>query len=138
MNAPLYTTEILRLAASLQGPAPLHRQDGKAELRSPTCGSRVTTAVTLDEKGRVSALSQTVHACAFGQAASALLEQGAIGRNPSQVERALAELDLWLGGSEMVPDWPGIVALAPARSRKSRHGAILLPFRALLAAMRSE
>ena len=32
-------------------------------------------------------------------------------------------------------DWPGIAALAPARSRKSRHGAILLPFRALLAAM---
>jgi hypothetical protein len=31
--------------------------------------------------------------------------------------------------------WPGIVALEPARRRKSRHGAILLPFRALLAAM---
>jgi hypothetical protein len=33
--------------------------------------------------------------------------------------------------------WPGLEALAPARSRKSRHGAILLPFRALLAAMRA-
>ena len=32
-------------------------------------------------------------------------------------------------------DWPGLDALAPARSRKSRHGAILLPFRALLAAI---
>ena len=32
-------------------------------------------------------------------------------------------------------DWPGIRALAPARSRQARHGAILLPFRALLAAL---
>ena len=137
MNAPLYTTEILRLAASLNGPRPLDREDGRAELRSPTCGSRVTTAVALDDKGKVTALSQAVHACAFGQASSALVEQGAIGRTEAQVEAALTDLEQWLGGSEYDPDWPAIAALAPARSRKSRHGAILLPFRALLAAMKS-
>ena len=136
MNAPLYTTEILRLAARLNGPRSLDREDGRAELRSLICGSRVTTAVTLDDEGKVAALSQTVHACAFGQASSALLEQGAIGRDASQVESALADLDRWLAGGEAVPDWCGVSALAPARSRKSRHGAILLPFRALLAAMR--
>ena len=135
MNAPLYTTEILRLAASLNGPVPLEREDGRAELRSPTCGSRVITVVTLDDEGRVAALSQTVYACAFGQASSTLLEQGAVGRDQAQVDRALTQLDAWLGGSDTVPDWPGIASLAPARSRKSRHGAILLPFRALLAAM---
>ena len=135
MNAPLYTTEILRLAASLNGPVPLDREDGRAELRSPTCGSRVLTAVTLDVEGKVAALSQTVHACAFGQASSTLLEQGAVGRDQAQVDRALTQLDAWLGGSDTVPDWPGIASLAPARSRKSRHGAIMLPFRALLAAM---
>ena len=42
MNAPLYTTEILRLAASLRSRAQLDREDGRAELRSPTCGSRIT------------------------------------------------------------------------------------------------
>ena len=136
MNAPLYTIDILRLAASLNGPRPLDREDGRAELRSPTCGSRVTTAVTLDDEGRVAALSQTVHACAFGQASSALLEQGAVGRDERQVEVALTGLERWLGGGDG-PDWPGIDALAPARSRKSRHGAILLPFRTLLAAMKS-
>ena len=136
MNAPLYTTEILRLAASLDGPVPLEREDGRAELRSPTCGSRVITAVTLNDADRVAALSQTVHACAFGQASAALLQQGAVGRDQGQVDRVLTQLNAWLGGSETVPDWPGIASLAPARSRKSRHGAILLPFRALLAAMR--
>jgi hypothetical protein len=30
MNAPLYTTEILRLAASLSDPSELEREDGRA------------------------------------------------------------------------------------------------------------
>ena len=137
MNAPLYTTDILRLAASLKGPVPLDREDGRAELRSPTCGSRVVISVMLDDEGKVAALSQAVHACAFGQASSSLLEQGAVGCDQEQVSQAIFKLDAWLSGSETLPDWPGIAALAPARSRKSRHGAILLPFRALLAAMRS-
>jgi NifU-like protein involved in Fe-S cluster formation len=134
MNAPLYTTEILRLAASLPEPRELEREDGRAELRSPTCGSRVATMVHLDAQGRVAALSQQVHACAFGQASAALLERGAIGRSGGDVQQALAELSDWLGGTETEPGW-GLAALAPARSRKSRHGAILLPFRALAAAI---
>lgn len=137
MNAPLYTTEILRLAASLKEPHGLEREDGRAELRSSTCGSRITTSVSLGEDGRVLGLSQVVHACAFGQASSALLEQGAIGRSRDQVDAALMKLNAWLGGGATEPDWPGIAALAPARIRASRHGAILLPFRALLAAMDS-
>ena len=137
MNAPLYTTEILRLAASLGAPHELEREDGRVELRSPTCGSRITLAVHLDSQGRIAALSQQVHACAFGQASAALLERGAIGRSRDEVNLALAQFGEWLDGAEAAPDWPGISALTPARSRKSRHGAILLPFRALLAAIES-
>ena len=137
MNAPLYTTEILRLAASLEPPRALDREDGHAELRSPTCGSRMQTVVQLDSEGRVEALSQTVLACAFGQATAALVEQNAAGRTSIEVRAALTQVEQWLGGADDPPDWPGILALAPARSRKSRHGAILLPFRALAAAIES-
>ena len=87
MNAPLYTTEILRLAASLGEPRELERENGRAELRSSTCGSRVATAVQLDAQGRVARLSQRVHACAFGQASAALLERGAIGRSATSNRR---------------------------------------------------
>ena len=135
MNAPLYTTEILRLAASLSEPHDLERVDGRSELRSPTCGSRISTAVQLDDGKRVVALSQKVHACAFGQASSALVERGALGRNRAELEEAVAQVSAWLERGEQVPDWPGIAALAPARSHPARHGAILLPFRALLAAI---
>ena len=74
MNAPLYTTEILRLAASLGAPRDLAREDGRAEVRSPTCGSRLALVVQLDGDGCVEAVSQRVHACAFGQASAALME----------------------------------------------------------------
>ena len=137
MNAPLYTTEILRLAASLPEPCVLERVDGEAEQRSPTCGSTIKLQVQVDEEGRVSAISQQVHACAFGQASTSLLSAGANGRAAEDFANVIAQIEAWLSGDEIVPGWPGIAALAPARSRKSRHGAILLPFRALLAAMKA-
>lgn len=136
MTEHLYTTEILRLAASLYGPRELERVDGGAELRSPTCGSRVSTSVQLDRERRVEAISQQVHACAFGQASAALLERHAIGRAHDDISEALILLSRWLAEEQDEPDgWPGIVVLEPARERKARHGAILLPFRTLLAAI---
>jgi NifU-like protein involved in Fe-S cluster formation len=138
MNAPLYTTEILRLAASLRASHALDREDGRAELRSPTCGSRVSLTVQLDDDRRVERLSLQVHACAFGQASAALLEKHAAGRTHNDVAEALLQFSRWLANEqEEAGDWPGLAVLAPARPRKARHGAILLPFRALLAAIES-
>ena len=138
MNAPLYTTEILRLAASLGEPCELDNECGRAELRSPTCGSRVTVAVELDEDRRIRRITQQVHACAFGQASAALMERSAVGRGHEEAAQALLALSSWLSGQCDDPgDWPGLVALEPARSRRQRHGAIMLPFRTLLAALES-
>ncbi|HET6942735.1 MAG TPA: iron-sulfur cluster assembly scaffold protein [Sphingomicrobium sp.] len=136
MNAPLYTTEILRLAASLPGPGRLDRVDGTSEQRSPTCGSTIRLVVQLDPEGRAEAVSQEVRACAFGQASASLLAAGVAGRSRDDVSKAVEELGDWLSGARDDPGrWPGLLALAPARGRRSRHGAILLPFKALLAAM---
>ena len=89
MNAPLYTTDILRLAASLSEPHALDREDGCAEIRSPTCGSRVCLTVQLDEDRRVERLSMQVHACAFGQASAALVERHSRGRTHDDVSEAM-------------------------------------------------
>jgi NifU-like protein involved in Fe-S cluster formation len=138
MNAPLYTLDILRLAASLPEPAELDRVDGEAAQRSPTCGSCVTCAVRIGDDGRIEVISQKVEACAFGQACAAVVARQAAGRSRDEIETALGQLSQWLTGDrDEAPDWPGLATLAPARSRQSRHSAILLPFRALLAAMDS-
>ena len=138
MNAPLYTTEILRLAASLGEPAILDRVDGIGDERAPTCGSRVVTRVQRNLDSTISAVAQDVQACAFGQAAAALVARHARGHSAAEVEIALADVAAWLAGEQDDPgNWPGFAALAPARSRRSRHPAILLPFRSLLAALRA-
>lgn len=136
MNQPLYTTEILRLAASIPHLGELDEAEGKAEVRSPTCGSTVSVGVKLDGDGRVVALGQQVQACAFGQASAALMGAHAIGVQVAEAGQALTEFSAWLKGSRGDPgSWPGLGALEPARSRQARHGAMLLPFRALLAAI---
>jgi NifU-like protein involved in Fe-S cluster formation len=136
VNKPLYTIEILRLAASIPHLARLEGADGKAELRSPTCGSTILVEVKLDSIGRVADLGQQVEACAFGQASAAVMASHAIGRDASEVRAALADFDAWLKGERDDPgSWPGLPALVPVRSRRARHGAMLLPFRGLLAAI---
>lgn len=136
MKQPLYTVEILRLAASIPHLGKIAEPHGSAELRSPTCGSTVSVQVRLDSEGRVSELGQQVQACAFGQASASLMGAHAIGRSAGEVEDALAAFEAWLSGaSDEQCGWPGLDALSPARSRRGRHGAMLLPFRALLAAI---
>ncbi len=135
MTAPLYTREILRLAASLDEPAVLARVDGAAERRSRTCGSRVRVEVMIVE-GRVAKVSQRVEACAFGQASAALMLAGASGRSAEDLSAALDAIAAWLEGDDDAVDaWPGLAVLEPARSRVGRHGAITLPFEALLAVL---
>ena len=136
VNKPPYTREILRLAASIPYLEPFEELAGATERRSPTCGSWTRIAVELDWANRVVRLRQAVEACAYGQAAAALMGAHAIGRSAEEAGQAVAALEAWLSGKGEVPaDWPGLDALAPALSRKGRHGAILLPFRTLLAAI---
>lgn len=135
MNGPLYTVEILRLAASLPDWRPLERRDGLASKRSPTCGSTIETSVQLAD-GRIEALAQRVSACAFGQASAALVALQAPGHDRHHVQQALDAVSDWLSGAREDPgDWPGFEALAPARNRSGRHGAIILPLQSLLAAL---
>lgn len=139
MSQPPYTREILRLAASIPYLEQYSELEEATERRSPTCGSRMRVAVELDWAGRVKRLRQAVEACAYGQAAAALVGGHAMGRSSEEVATALGELEAWLGGKGETPtSWPGLDVLSPALSRKGRHGAILLPFRALLAAIEEQ
>lgn len=135
MSGPLYTRDILRLAAAIPNLVKFDEIPEGIEVRSPTCGSRVKIAVMLDEDGRVASFSQAVEACAFGQASAALMGAAAKGMDRADLAEAMKAIEAWLGGDNAsVTGWPGLAVLEPARARRGRHGAILLPFRALLAA----
>ena len=88
MDAPLYNTEILRLAANIPYAERLADPMGSSEKRSPICGSRVTVDVDLDPEGRVRAVGLLVRACALGQASSALMARQAIGKTAVELAAA--------------------------------------------------
>ena len=135
VSTPLYTTEILRLAASLPLVTSLPAAHGRGDKRSVTCGSRIVAEVVLGPDGRVAELAQQVQACAFGQASAALVQGFAVGRSAEELTDARARLAGWLSGGDEEP--AGFAPLAPARAKTGRHGAMLLPFDALIAAIRS-
>lgn len=131
VSHPVYTREILRLAAAIPNQVDFADLAEESEMRSPTCGSRLRLAIDRDEEGRIVAVRQAVQACAFGQASASLVASGAAGRTVQsliQIDEVVAD---WLSGCAVSAPWPGLDALEPARTRTGRHGAILLPFRAL-------
>lgn len=128
-----YTRDILRLAAAIPGQAGFGEIGDGVELRSRTCGSRVKVGVALDDDGRVTSLRQAVEACAYGQAAAALMGARAVGRDQDGAAADVAAVERWLAGAG--GGWPELLLLNPALDRPGRHEAILLPFRALVAAI---
>ena len=129
MTAPLYNMEILRLAASVADRPRLAAPDATVERRSPTCGSRVTVDLTLDDRGRVTAFGQEVRACALGQASAVLLGQHIIGRGVDELSSAADDLRAFLSGArENAGAWPGLEVFGPARPHRARHASILLAF----------
>ena len=130
MNAPLYNTEILRLAATIPHHERLVDPMGSAEKRSPVCGSRVTVDVNVDDDGRVSEVGLLVRACALGQASSSLMAASVIGRSPEELAAARDMLSAWLAGEGPLPDWPGFELFTPALPHSARHASIRLAFEA--------
>ena len=132
MNAPLYDTAILRLAATIPHLGRLDKPHGTADMRSPLCGSRVIADVALDGEGRIAELGLELSACALGQASANLMASHAIGRTAAELALARDMLTAWLIGERDDPgDWPGLDQLARARPHSGRHGAIRLPFEAV-------
>jgi NifU-like protein involved in Fe-S cluster formation len=132
MNAPLYNSEILRLAASIPFDERLAAPMASVEKRSPVCGSRVTVDVETDGEGRVTALGMQVRACALGQASAALMAMHAVGRSVEELAEARNQLTAWLAGErEAVPEWPSLALFAPALAHRGRHPSIRLAFEAV-------
>lgn len=135
MSEPLYTLEILRLAGSSARFRRIDHPHATAERRSPTCGSRVTIDLMFDDHRRVTAIGGDIRACAFGQAAAAILYDSVQGQSAADLEGALGALRRYLRGeSDSVDALPALGAFERARLHPGRHAAILLPFEAAVEA----
>ena len=135
MSEVLYSRDILRLAVSIPNEKRLIDADGTAECQSKTCGSRVAVDVLIADNGTINELGIEVNACALGQASAAILSREAIGKTRKQIEEARTQLQLFLtGSSPNIGTWEKMELLEPVIDHKGRHGAVLLPYDAILEA----
>lgn len=136
MGGALYTRDILRLAVSIPHQSRLDNPDGTAQVRSRTCGSRVTADVILSDDGTIAQLGIEVNACALGQASAAILAAEAIGKSAQEIAAARTQLAGFLAGSQTQPGtWNNMQHLVAAKDHPGRHAAIILPYDAILAAI---
>ncbi len=138
MSGTLYNRDILALAV---GAADFPLFDGarhRVSARAPLCGSAIILDVDVDDGGRVSGIGMHVEACALGQASATLLARHAAGKDLTEIRTARAAIAHWLAGEGGLPDWPGFDLLAAAQAYPARHGAILLPFDAAVAAIEEQ
>ncbi|WP_230079884.1 iron-sulfur cluster assembly scaffold protein [Alteripontixanthobacter maritimus] len=135
----LYTPEILGLAVSLAAFPYDDNASLKGSERSRTCGSRIAFSCEAAADGAIESPGIAVSACAIGQAAAAIFVTDAAGRTPADLLRALKSIERWLRHPDAAtvtpPDLPGLQVLAPAAAFPARHDAIILPWRAGLAAL---
>jgi nitrogen fixation protein NifU and related proteins len=131
----LYQDAIKQYARDAHGHGQLDKPAGEAKLDNPLCGDRVRMQVALDA-GRIAAIAHETRGCLLCRAASSLLGARAAGMDAAAVEAVGGELDAMLKGAGPVPEaWPELAMFVPARAHASRHRCVLLPFRALQAAM---
>lgn len=138
MSAPLYNRDILALAVATADHPPRPEAQHHASLRAPLCGSRIRIDLDTGDDGRVSGVGLHVEACALGQAAATLLARHAPGRSVDELRVARDAIAAWFGGGDARPAWPDFALIAPARDYPARHGAILLPFDAAIAALENQ
>lgn len=135
MSGALYNRDILALAVGSVDFPPREGARHRVSARAPLCGSAIILDVDADEEGRVTGIGMHVEACALGQASATLLARHAPGRTLAELSAARDAIAGWFAGAGDFPDWPGFDLLAPARDYPARHGAILLPFDAAVAAL---
>lgn len=133
----LYQDAIKQFARAAHGHGQLAATTGEAKLDNPLCGDRVRMQVAVGS-GRIDAVAHETRGCLLCRAAAAVLGLRARGADEAGIVAAVAGLESLLKhGSATPAGWPELAMFAPARPYPGRHRCILLPFHALLAALRS-
>ncbi len=129
----IYIKDVLRLAANISRAEPLVAPDAHVSMRSPLCGSSIEVYLRV-KGGRVTDYGYTIKACALGQSSASVLTANVIGKNANDIQSVRDKLAVMLTHDGEPPDglWSELSALQPAKDAKSRHGAILMPYDAVL------
>lgn len=132
----LYNKDVLRRAATIGRTGRLAAPDASVTRVSPVCGSRITVDIAVKD-GVVSDYAQDIHACALGQSSAAVLAEKVVGRGAAELRKVAEQVRAMLVDGAPPPDgdWAGLAILAPVHQHRTRHGAVMLPFEAVIDAI---
>ncbi|KAF0162700.1 MAG: NifU-like protein [Rhodocyclaceae bacterium] len=131
----LYQDAIKQFAQAAHGHGQLAAATGEAKLDNPLCGDRVRMQVEV-ASGHIAAVAHETKGCLLCRAAASAIGARAVGQDEAAIESVATALENMLKNETPVPaGWPELSMFEPARAYPSRHRCVLLPFRALLAAL---
>lgn len=136
MTDTLYQEEILALARKGRALPRLENPSVTARVDNPLCGDRITVDLTLDGES-VAAVGSKVQGCALCQAAVAVIADEAVGKPATDLPAVADAVESYLAGKTEKTPWGALNVFAPVRSAKSRWECVMLPFRAVLKALKS-
>ncbi|HPE60855.1 MAG: iron-sulfur cluster assembly scaffold protein [Thiothrix sp.] len=141
-DTALYQQAIKALARAAHGTGRLEAATGSAFLDNSLCGDRVRIEV-IQHDSLISTLRHETRGCLLCRASASLLGLHAPGQDRDGIRAARDALEQLLvtPPATVLPTatsplpWPELTLFAPAHPFPSRHGCVLLPFQALLAAL---
>lgn len=132
----VYNTKLLQLAGNIGSIGALDAPDATIKTHSKLCGSTVEVDINMDGE-IITQFAQRVKACALGQAAAAVLAQGAVGANSQELRSARDALLKMLkeGGEPPKGRFADLQYLEPVKDYKARHASTMLAFDAIVEAI---
>jgi nitrogen fixation NifU-like protein len=137
MSEDLYQQAIIALARRSREQPRLDDPDHTVTIDNPLCGDRVTLDLAVDGE-TVERVGHKTRGCLLCEASACLIVDHAPGKSIENL-KPMAEtlISSFADKDRALSDlWPGLDTLAPARSYKSRHECVTLPFQALIKVFR--
>ena len=134
MSDPLYTKDVLRLAAEATGAGRLSTPHGTYSVHNPACGDRSTVDLQITN-GHIAAMAHDTRACVLAQASAAILGATLPGRTYGDLVKLKAEVaDMFQSGRPPSGPFGAYGVMRDAASFAGRHKCVLLPIDAALKA----
>lgn len=129
----LYSKDVLRKAGNITRTGRLENPDVTVSRTSPVCGSRIRIDLQVAD-GKVTDYAQEINACALGQSSAAIVAEHVIGKAVDELRAVTWKMRTMLldGGPPPDGEWTDLAVLASVHDHKARHGAVMLPFEAVI------
>jgi nitrogen fixation protein NifU and related proteins len=139
LSDAIYHQAIKDLAQLAQGSGRLTDPDRRARLDNPLCGDRIDIELKLSDYGLIAELAHRTKGCLLCRASASILALHAPGQGLAEIATVHAALTAMLvSDGQPLLDWDELRLFFPVRPHPSRHGCVLLPFRALQIALESD